>query len=292
MLQTQLKEIEQILHAPKPSLDDFQYFKNLLGTVFKQLDYDELKELVVGVRDSCPAINSLDTIQGSSIIKPYGYSGDFEIIDKIYTMHMAEHEPYKSWDKLFHTSKAAIAVRNRKEYFKQILRKLYKLDRDIMVLNLASGPCRDIAEHYQEFPDSKIWFECIDMDPNAILYAERLLGENVSRVNFIQKNVFRVTPEKKYDLVWSAGLFDYFDDKAFVKVLKRFIDFDPTTKIIVGNFCDTNPSRAYMELMGDWYLHHRSRKNLFELTDQIGVSRENVTIDSEPEEVNLFLHIN
>ena len=133
MLQTQLKEIEQILHAPNPSLDDFQYFKNLLGTVFKQLDHDELKELVVEVRDSIPAINSLDTIQGSSIIKPYGYSGDFEIIDKIYTLHTAEEEPYRSWDRLFHTSKAAIAVRNRKEYFKQILRKLHKLDRDCLL---------------------------------------------------------------------------------------------------------------------------------------------------------------
>jgi hypothetical protein len=46
-----------------------------------------------------------------------------------------------------------------------------------------------------------------------------------------------------------------------------------------------------MELVGDWHLHHRSGEKLRSLAAQAGVPSERVSIGSEPEGVNLFLHV-
>ena len=62
-------------------------------------------------------------------------------------------------------------------------------------------------------------------------------------------------------------------------------------EVIIGNFGDVNPSRNYMEIVGDWYLIHRSADQLMELARAAGAKMENVSIGSELEGVNLFLHV-
>jgi len=46
-----------------------------------------------------------------------------------------------------------------------------------------------------------------------------------------------------------------------------------------------------MEIVGDWYLHHRSAEDLMSLARKSGIHHDNIQISSEPEGVNLFLHI-
>jgi hypothetical protein len=62
-------------------------------------------------------------------------------------------------------------------------------------------------------------------------------------------------------------------------------------ELVIGNFSDCNPSRTYMELLGDWYLHHRSDEDLRLLAHQAGVPGSHVRIGCERLKVNLFLHI-
>ena len=92
-------------------------------------------------------------------------------------------------------------------------------------------------------------------------------------------------------MVWAAGIFDYFTDRVFVTLLSRLVPaIDSGGELVLGNFAATNPGRAYMELF-DWVLHHRSPDDLIGLAMECGVPRERITIGSEPEGVNLFLHI-
>jgi hypothetical protein len=46
-----------------------------------------------------------------------------------------------------------------------------------------------------------------------------------------------------------------------------------------------------MELMGNWYLQHRSKDDLMRLADQAGAPGGSVQVLWEPEGVNLFLHV-
>ena len=57
------------------------------------------------------------TLHGHSITKPYGYAGDFMIIDKIYREDVSSDERFEKWDIYWNNQPATKAVRNRKDYF-------------------------------------------------------------------------------------------------------------------------------------------------------------------------------
>ena len=63
-------------------------------------------------------------------------------------------------------------------------------------------------------------------------------------------------------------------------------------EIIIGNFNQANnPSRNYMEIIGEWYLNHRTDEELMSLAIKAGFNKENIRVGSENENVNLFLHL-
>lgn len=135
--------------------------------------------------------------------------------------------------------------------------------------------------------------DCVELDPNAIEYAQALLGRHNDKVRFTQKNIFRFQSHQQYDLVWSAGLFDYFEDKTFIRILARLLkNVKANGELVIGNFHPRNPTRAFMELFGEWYLHHRTEEELIQLALGAGVqSAANIRIESEKEGINLFMLI-
>ena len=235
-----------------------------------------------------------NTLQGMALLKKYGYAGDFMMIDKIYTGNTSGDKFFRSWDQYFNNHAAPKAVRNRKLYFKQLVLQKLQENKSVKLLNVASGPARDLLELYTEKPAvTKLETLCIEMDSHAIAYAEELTRAHASDIRFINKNIFKFDTEEKFDLIWSAGLFDYFDNKAFVYVLNKFKNWVTVPgEIVIGNFNEShNPSREYMELFGEWYLHHRSANELKTLAIEAGFDESQLTVGTEAENVNLFLHI-
>lgn len=236
----------------------------------------------------------LSTLHGHVLRRPYGYAGDFAIIDKIYTYHVTPDPRYRRWDEFFHSLSAPKAVRNRKRYFKQTLTRLVgqSLKAEVRLLNVASGPARDVAELYAQIDPARLATTCVEMDANAIRHANVLTAPYAARVSFIEKNIFRFETDEKFDVIWSAGLFDYFDDKTFVAVLRRMKTWlAEGGELIIGNFSPNNPNRNYMELFGNWFLHHRTDEHLAWLASEAGFSPENIFVGQEPEGVNLFVHL-
>lgn len=284
-----LNELRGILMQGELADHLHEAYSSLITALHRNGD-EELKVGLLELRKQFPAIGSDQTMQGLAYVKKHGYAGDYEIIDKIYTSWTSEHPEFRTWDKYFHQQIAPQAVRNRKTFFKELLIEIARENQSekITVLNLASGPCRDILEFFDETKDMRFHFTCVELDPNAIQYATELLGEYAQQVTFIRQNIFRYMPEGEYDLVWSAGLFDYFDDNTFTKILARFKN---QKHIIIGNFSDANPTGGYMELIGEWFLNYRSAGKLRLLAKDAGYKKEQIRILHEPTEVNLFLSI-
>ncbi len=253
------------------------------------------KEVIAEINRSFGEEFLHNTIQGYGLRKPMGYAGDYLIIDKIYTREQSEHPVYGSWDRFFHQQAAPKAVRNRKTYFKsQMVPLIEQSNETISLLNVASGPARDLLELYQLLPDpNKLKSTCVEIDERAVAYAKSLTEPYASNINFVNVNVFRYKPCGKYDVIWSAGLFDYFSDKAFIMVLQRMkLWLKPGGTIIIGNFNEKhNPSRDYMEIFGEWFLIHRTESQLKKLAILAGFRMSQITVSSEKERVNLFLHI-
>lgn len=234
-----------------------------------------------------------NTIHGYAYRKPLGYAGDFALIDMIYTYHSFKNAGYEKWDRYFHYHAATEAVRNRKAFFKEkMLDKLKGRESPLNLLNVASGPARDLCELYQLIDPAMLKTTCVDIDSDAISFASNLCQPFSDQISFRQKNILRFSSTEKYDVIWSAGLFDYFEDKLFIMAIKRLLTFlKPGGEILIGNFSENNPSRGYMEIFGEWFLIHRSTEELMRLSAEAGVHPANMTVEQEPLGINLFLKI-
>ncbi len=235
---------------------------------------------------------SLQTMQGKVAIKAHGYAGDYEIIDKIYTKWVSSEPLLANWDHFFHSQAAPSAVRNRKQYFVELLKEAEeKYTNGCRVLSVGSGPGRDIFDFCSVNGAERINFNCVDMDANAIKYSKEICRKYSDLIAFHCQNIFRYKASESFNLVWAAGIFDYLDDRRFIFLLNHLRTMlSAGGRLIVGNFSTYNPSRDYMEA-GDWYLFHRDEDELYSLAKESGVSEENISIKSEPERVNLFMHI-
>jgi extracellular factor (EF) 3-hydroxypalmitic acid methyl ester biosynthesis protein len=235
---------------------------------------------------------SPETIQGWAYHKPLGYAGDFQIIEKIYNYHTSSNPHLAKWDLFFHTQTAPKAVRNRLSFFlDQLWKTKMSTPSTSHILNLASGPGRDMYEALKVMGTSNIEIDCVDQDAQAIHFAKGLCRDFLDHIHFTHKNVFRFMPTKTYHLIWSAGLFDYFNDHVFKRTLKRFFSaLKPNGRVVIGNFTVDNPSRGYMELF-KWELFHRSKQHLQRLARECGFAEDQIGVEQEAEGVNLFLVI-
>lgn len=261
---------------------------------------DEMRAGVVSSDVVHQAIQSITdrhfggTLQAMARARRHGYSGDFEMIDAIYRLHLSPDHRLRRWDAFFQAQAAPCAVRNRKAFFHQLLSSL-PCNEDgcrFRVLNVGCGPARDLREWFLSGSQRQVFFDCVEMDARAIKFASDLCRPFLQHVEFYHENALRYVPSRGYDLVWSAGLFDYVNDRLFVRLLKALLAVvKPGGSLVIGNFSDFNPSRDYMEIFGNWHLVHRSREQLSALAGQAGVDLRTVRVDWEPEGVNLFLQI-
>ena len=278
--------IDEIFAKNGPDREDYYVFYKLVDRV--------KAEEVEHFRSKIASILNPDSLFGFSYTKPFGYSGDFFIIEKIYQYYVNPDERYRKWDEFLHSAGAVIAVRNRKtlaiEIFEQLNRKAAGLKQDVLILG--SGPVTETFEFFERNPDNSLVFEMLDLDKRAISYAKAKNRKYLDRMTFHNANVIRFTPEKKFDLMWSAGLFDYFKGKHFVYLIKRYYEYlNEGGEMIIGNFNVENPSRRSMEIMGDWFLYHRSPDELKHFALQAGIDESKIDVIQEPLGINLFLKI-
>ena len=278
--------IQTLFDKNGPDEEDYQMIFDFVD----QLDDPD----IVPFRSAMKPILNPNTIIGFSFTKPFGYNGDFFIIEKIYQNYVNQDIKYKKWDEYFHVFPAAIAVVNRKTFAKRIFEELHEssfgLPKDVMILG--SGPVTETFEFFEKYPDNSLVFDMLDLDKRAIAYAKNKNKAYLDSMTFHNQNVIRHNPEKTYDLIWSAGLFDYFKGKHFVYLLKKYYEYlNEDGEMIIGNFNSVNPSRKIMEILGDWFLYHRSKDELKGFALQAGIPEDKIQVDSEPLGINLFLRI-
>lgn len=238
-----------------------------------------------------------------SLEKPYGYAGDFKIIDDIYQNKPCTTGFDRLWDNYFQELDISKATRQRKEDFKEIILDLIKSrgNQNIRIMNLGSGPARDIKElndmdKNESF--SKVIFDCYDFDIRAIDYARHLLN-NASNVNFFQKNAIRlalkndITKEipHNYDLIYSTGLFDYLDERIAVRLLgnlRKLLGIEGVMAIANVRDKYSNYSSSWMEWVAEWNLIYRTENEFKKIFLDAGFSPENVKKISHTPQNNIM----
>ena len=288
----------------KNKLDNnvFEFIDYLIGKGGPEpLDYCEFTSIVnnldaAEIDDFRERINTIlndNTLIGHGFVKPFGYPGDFTLIDKIYKFDINEDPKYRNWDLFFQNQPGAIAVRNRKDFFLEYCKKLVTKKEDPRVLILGSGPASDVYEFMTNYSESsKISFDLIDFDQSAIDFSMKKNYRFNGQISYNRINALRFNSYRLYDLIWSAGLFDYFKDKHFTFLIRKYINcLTDDGEMVISNFSTKNPTKRLMEVLSDWYLNLRTESDLFRIASEANVDKEMVSVEKEPLGINLFLKI-
>ena len=241
------------------------------------------------VRRNWKVFNSTATMQGFARLKPHGYAGDFEIIERIYNSNISGDRDLKRWDEFFHTADAVQAVRNRAG----VLVEMCGQTDPEAILSVGCGPGLDIRPilHAGGRLNRVV---LLDNDPNALKRSSANLAlgaaESGIEIGIECRNALRWKTEDKFDLVWSSGLFDYLADKTASYLIRRLGDvLKPGGRLVVGNFGMENSTRAYTEVVGDWLLIHRTQADLVRIAVDAGFPESSLRVEADATGVNLFL---
>jgi extracellular factor (EF) 3-hydroxypalmitic acid methyl ester biosynthesis protein len=229
-----------------------------------------------------------------SVDKPFGYPGDFKIIYDIHVNSPKTRGFERLFDNYFQMSAIAVAVRNRKDDLKRaIVDQVSRAgDAPVRIMNLASGSAKEIQELFLEGRiGENVSIDCFDHDTRALDFSKELLSK-VTTVKFFKKNALRIAAARdvsdvitgKYDLIYSAGLFDYLGHKTSVFLCRNLGKIlNPGGSLLIANVRDkySNPSVHFMEWAGDWKLIYRDEDEFAKIFKDANFRKADVNISYE-----------
>ncbi|MEI7973242.1 MAG: class I SAM-dependent methyltransferase [Bdellovibrio sp.] len=234
--------------------------------------------------------------------KPRGYAGDFEMMNHVYKRELRGESLFaKCLQRYFVDEPAGKAVRNREAYLRTKIREICRISSaqlPIRLLSVASGPAVEIQKLVSdpEFSIENLEFHLLDQDLDALKHAQRRILEVALPLNRIPKlqlhhraikNVIQEgLLDRNYDLIYSAGLFDYFTDPVAVYAAQQLVaGLRPQGRLVIGNFSMKNPNQFAMGLIMDWNLIYRSEEKMKELFSRAGSSYQ---LEQEDQGINFF----
>jgi extracellular factor (EF) 3-hydroxypalmitic acid methyl ester biosynthesis protein len=245
-----------------------------------------------------------------SYTKPLGYAGDFEMVNMMLGESATRAaSTYARIVDAFHIQTAAPeAHRNRIDMLEKRLdaeaKRVHQLERPFSVLNVGCGPAVEVQRFIRQnaisaFADLSL----MDFNDETLKHAETKVREAMATsghqpvLRIVHKSIDdllkeshrqETAPATTYDMVYCAGLFDYFSDRVCRQLLSRFYAWTrPGGLVSATNVHSHNPNRHLMEHILEWHLVYR---------DEMGFSKlapagSQPSVESDPTGVNIFLDL-
>lgn len=274
-----------------------------IPALFRDLTKEEQQICTKFVREQLAPFVYGAPFANRAYYKPRGYAGDYEMMNHLYRSEMVGRTLFdQCMHKYFIEEPAANAVKNRGHYLHDKIKQTVERkspNETIKILSIASGPALEqqlFVMQNPQFYNRKIEFTCIDQDEESLKHAQRQLvalnrqknaGFTFNFNNLAIRNIIaQGVPEKDFDLIYSAGLFDYFTDPVAQVAAKQMHEaLNNNGNLIIGNYSKNNPTAPLMEVFLDWILIYRSSEDMKNLFNETG---SHVTVEAEPLQINLF----
>lgn len=242
--------------------------------------------------------------------KPLGYAGDYEMVNM-----MLQDSPSvgsTTYARVVHdmtTSVAAcLAHRNRITILERLLveeaERVEEEQRIFTVLTIACGPAVEIQRFIRNHDVvNQSALHLMDFNEETLAYTGRRIEEAMAAsgrkpaVKFIRKSVDDLLKNihleeegflPSYDMIYCAGLFDYFPDNVCRNLLALYHKWvRPGGLLVATNVHSNNPDRFLMEHLMEWYLIYRDEAHLASLAPK-GTDGE---VFADETGVNVFLNI-
>jgi extracellular factor (EF) 3-hydroxypalmitic acid methyl ester biosynthesis protein len=137
---------------------------------------------------------------------------------------------------------------------------------------VAAGPARETGFSLRLAPRAVDRCFVFDQDELALEVAQREYGDRGVRPlrGAIQSFISRKFPETDFDLIYSAGLYDYLDTRLAQRLTARLFEhLRPGGELLLANFDLGFGSRGYMQSFMDWYLIYRSEEEVRAFASEI-----------------------
>lgn len=221
--------------------------------------------------------------------KPRGYAGDFRAMEMIWLGHTApQHARY-----LGTTARGALvnaftldsencrANVARVHRFRELLRSLP----GGRVAALGAGSVIEVDEAYA-FGCAPLALHLFDQDEGALEAAAAKLEKWPCELALHRGNVVRTVlraRDERYDLMYSSGMFDYFELAAARRLVARLWKrVAAGGRLVITNAHPDNPTRTWMELVADWYLVYKTPAEMRSLADGLdGLADLSLECDDE-----------
>ncbi len=264
--------VEIAVHWIRHHMDDYQ-------EVFTRFVVNPPREYVIAYEESREYVN----IHGESPTrsrpflnlllhiydKPRGYNGDGDLLTKMYDalalsdyVFTREHLPHYAknlWDEYICSRPEVLCLQSRREMFESELEVFMKQGgKSLIDLGCGNGAYTRHAFNTLQGP----W----DNNPHVMGVDN---DDIVSYIPFrgpqwLQMNVCKELPQLHFDIVYAGGLFDYFSDLMFKKVLQDIQDSLTPRFIMIGNIEQSPMTKSFMDCLG-WTLFDRTRWDMIDL---------------------------
>lgn len=222
-----------------------------------------------------------------SYLKPMGYPGDYQIMNYMYD---AKPEGASLRDQFLHMLGviAGKPIVSRMEKLAElVVDKAALLQRaapdPMRIMSIGCGPARELEQILDRAePDTRWRAMLIDQEVSALEFATRNAAAlsaggrlEVSGLNVSFKELFSAAPYRSetanQDVIYSAGLVDYFNPLLARKFVHRMYDLlRPGGRLIIGNVNNARTGTLWpMEFILDWSLYFRSRKEMVDMASSV-----------------------
>lgn len=249
-----------------------------------------------------------------SYTKPLGYAGDYEMVNMM--LHESPSVGNSVYSQIIHALYVATpspeSHRNRIDMLQDRLkgeaqRVLEEEERTVRILNVGCGPAVEIQRFLRDQDISDhISLTLMDFSEETLDYTrqkvEKIITEKnrKTRLKIVHKSIDVLLKEVHqqgedevaiagtYDLVYCAGLFDYFPQHVCKYLVELYFKWvAPGGLLSVTNVHPANPYRYSMEHILEWYLIYRDE----EMMRDLAPPGSDYAIDVDATGLNLHLDV-
>jgi extracellular factor (EF) 3-hydroxypalmitic acid methyl ester biosynthesis protein len=222
--------------------------------------------------------------------KPRGYAGDAVMLDYIYRPGRVE---LAGTAEVVHSlttrSSPAESILWRRDRLGDEISKIVNRARSARILSVASGHLRELDVVRARVNHRNFAIVALDQDRDSLQEAINSNTDfNITPVDKSISHILKGDDSSKYDLIYSAGLFDYLEAKLASALLSQLLTMlSPSGKLLLGNYAPEIYGRGYMEGMMSWSLLYRNEADLEALDTSRNVYRDEpgnvVYVDISPD---------
>jgi extracellular factor (EF) 3-hydroxypalmitic acid methyl ester biosynthesis protein len=196
--------------------------------------------------------------------KPRGYAGDAVMLDYVYGIRPPENTTEAGYAIFMHTTRGSmgLSVSFRRALLAAYINDAIARNPRVKILSVASGHLREIEGTFVLHDAFKGTFTAFDQDSESCSEVERSYGDKVAVVvGSVKRLINRKYELGKFDLIYSAGLYDYLPSSLASKLTTTLISLlNNQGRLITANFSKNSHGRGYLDWIMDWQLIFRTKE--------------------------------